>query len=197
VSVAGLVLAAGASTRFGSPKVLARLHGRPLLEHVLDALRTAGIEHIVVVLGNFADEVEDGIDWLDEVRVRNPDPRLLSGSLQVGLAAVDELDPPVRAAIVMLADQPRTRPDVIRALVAASRGSDRPIVVPRYADGGGPNPILVRHDAFDLADEANGDRGLGPLIDERPELVLEVPVDGSNPDVDTPDDLAALEGEAE
>ena len=197
MSVAGLVLAAGASTRFGSPKVLARLHGRPLLEHVLDAVRTAGIEQIVVVLGNFADEVEDGIDWLDEVRVRNPDPRLLSGSLQVGLSAVDDLDPPVRAAIVMLADQPRTRPDVIRALVAASRSSDRPIVVARYADGGGPNPILVRRDAFDLADEASGDRGLGPLLDERPELVLEVPVDGTNPDVDTLADLAALEGEEE
>jgi molybdenum cofactor cytidylyltransferase len=195
--VAAVVLAAGASTRFGSPKALAVLDGRPLLEHVLDGVREAGIDDIVVVLGHAADEIEDGIEWLDERRVRNPDPRFLSSSLQVGLAAVealaeDDADPPIRAAVVVLGDQPRTRPGVIRALMAAARTTDCPVVAPRYADGGGPNPLLLRRDAFDLADEAAGDRGLGPVLAERPELVLEVPIEGGNPDIDTPGDLAAL-----
>ena len=114
--VAALVLAAGAASRFGSPKALAAFEGRPLLEHVLDAVRTAGIEDVVVVLGHAAQEIEDGIDWLAEQRVRNPDPRLLSSSLQVGLAAVAELDPPAAAVVIALGDQPRTRPEVIRAL---------------------------------------------------------------------------------
>ncbi len=190
-----VVLAAGASTRFGSPKALAHLEGRPILEHVLDAIREAGIEEIVVVLGTAAEEIEEGIDWLDEHRVRNADPRYLSSSLQVGLAAIDDLDlePPARAALVALGDQPRMRPEVIRALLAAARSTDRPMIAPRYAGGGGPNPLLIRRDAFDLADEASGDRGLGPLLDERSDLVLEVPVEGTNPDVDTPADLAALE----
>jgi molybdenum cofactor cytidylyltransferase len=171
-----------------------------VLEHVLDAIREAGVEDIVVVLGHAAEAIEEGIEWLDERRVRNPDPRFLSSSLQVGLAAVEDLedgqddDRPIRAALVALGDQPRTRPAVIRALIAAARSTDCPIVAPRYADGGGPNPLLIRADAFDLADEANGDRGLGPLLAERPELVLEVAVEGGNADVDTPADLAALEG---
>jgi molybdenum cofactor cytidylyltransferase len=196
--VAAVVLAAGASTRFGSPKALAPLDGRPVLEHVLDAVREAGLEDIVVVLGHAAEAIEEGIEWLDERRVLNPDPGFLSSSLQVGLAAVDGLDDddegdvPIRAAVIVLGDQPRVRPAVIRALIAAARTTDCPVIAPRYADGAGPNPLLLRRDAFDLADEAGGDRGLGPLLEERPELVLEVHVDGGNPDVDTPEDLAAL-----
>jgi molybdenum cofactor cytidylyltransferase len=193
VRVAAVVLAAGAATRFGSAKALARLDGRPILEHVLDAVREAGIDEVIVVLGHGADEIEDGIDWLDEQRIRNPDPRHLSSSLQVGIAAVAAIDPPVRAAVIVLGDQPRTRPEVIRALVAAARSGDRPVVVPRYADGGGANPVVLMADAFELVDEASGDQGLGPVLASDPDLVTEVPVAGSNPDVDTPDDLARLQ----
>jgi CTP:molybdopterin cytidylyltransferase MocA/SAM-dependent methyltransferase len=190
--VAAIVLAAGAASRFGSPKALAQLDGRPLLEHVLDAVRTAGIEETIVVLGHAAQEIEDGIDWLTERRVRNPDPRLLSGSLQIGLAAIAELDPPPRAVVIVLGDQPRTRPDVIRALIVAARSSDRPVVVPRYADGGGANPVLLQAGGFGIVDEATGDRGLGPILASDPDLVLEVPVPGSNPDIDRPSDLVEL-----
>ena len=190
--IAAIVLAAGSASRFGSPKALALLDGRPLLEHVLDAVRTAGIEEIVVVLGHAAQEVEDQIDWLSEQRVRNPDPRHLSSSLQVGLSAVLDLDPPVKGVVIALGDQPRTRPEVIRALMAAGRAGDRPVVIPQYADGGGANPVLLLEDAFGLVDEASGDRGLGPILASDPDLVLEVPVGGSNPDIDRPSDLLEL-----
>jgi CTP:molybdopterin cytidylyltransferase MocA len=192
MTVAALVLAAGASSRFGSPKALAQFEGRPLLEHVLDAVREAGIDEIVVVLGHAADEIEDGIDWLSERRVRNPDPRHLASSLQVGIAAITEIDPPVRGVVIALGDQPRTRPEVIRALIGAARTTDRPVVVPHYSDGGGANPVFVRASAFELVDEATGDRGLGPMLSEDPDIVLEVAVSGSNPDVDTPADLLEL-----
>jgi CTP:molybdopterin cytidylyltransferase MocA len=192
VRVAAIVLAAGAASRFGSPKALADLDGRPLLEHVLDAVRSAGIDDTVVVLGHAAQEIEDGIDWLSERRVRNPDPRQLSGSLQIGLAAVAEFEPPVHAVLIALGDQPRTRPEVIRALISAARSADRSVVVPAYAEGGGANPVLLKAEAFGLVDEASGDRGLGPIIDSDPDLVLEVPVGGSNPDIDRPSDLVEL-----
>ena len=195
--VAAVVLAAGAASRFGSPKALARLNGRPILEHVLDAVREAGIGEVIVVLGHYADEVEEGIDWLDEQLVRNPDPRHLSSSLQVGIDAVAALDPPVRAAVIVLGDQPRTRPEVIRALLAAAKSGDRPVVIPRYAEGGGANPVVLMADAFELVDDATGDRGLGPVLASDPDLVIEVPVTGSNPDIDTPDDLARLEDAVE
>ena len=61
---------------------------------------------------------------------------------------------------------------------------------PVYADDRGRNPVLVRRPAFGLVGEASGDRGLGPVLEAHPELVSEIAVDGANPDIDTPSDLA-------
>ena len=220
--VGAVVLAAGASSRFGDVKLLAPLEGRPLLQHVLDTARAAGVGEVVVVLGDAADRIERAIRWGTERRVRNPDPSAgLSSSLRIGLAALGEGSD---AALFLLGDQPLVRLDVIRALVGArpsgatlppggampsggalpsggarpsgAASATRPVVVPRYASGGGPNPALVDRSAWWLADEASGDRGLGPVLRVHPELVLEVPVPGQNPDVDTPADLAALAGTA-
>ncbi len=96
--------------------------------------------------------------------------------------------------LVVLGDQPLLRPDVVRAVVDASRATGRAIVRPRYADDDAPNPVLVRRGAWALAAGLEGDRGLGPLLLARPDLVEEVPVAGANPDVDTPADLERLGG---
>jgi molybdenum cofactor cytidylyltransferase len=196
--VAGLVLAAGRSTRFGAPKTLAVLEGRPMLEHVLESARAAGLDPIVVVVGDDADAVETAIRWRGERRVRNPDPgRGLSSSLRLGLdelaaedLAADGAAP--EAVVVLLGDEPRTDPDVIRALVHRQATTDRPVIVSHYAAGGGANPVLITRAAFALASEAHGDRGLGPVIDVHPELVEIVDVAGSNADVDTREDLERL-----
>ncbi|HYN69359.1 MAG TPA: NTP transferase domain-containing protein [Candidatus Eisenbacteria bacterium] len=194
--VAGLILAAGSASRFGAPKALARFDGRPLLEHSLVAARAAGLEPIVVVLGAAADSIEAEVAWAGERRLRNPSPgRGLASSLAIGIDAVAGVDPPVDVVVVLLGDQPRTDPVVIRSLVSRyedGRAVGAAFVVPRYAAGSGANPVLVARSAFGLAREARGDRGLGPLIEAHPELVLVVPVDGDNPDVDTPADLVGL-----
>jgi molybdenum cofactor cytidylyltransferase len=193
VLVVAIVLAAGAGTRFGSAKQLAPLNGRPLLQHPLDALASAGIDDVVVVLGEDAAAIEAAIAWRGERRRVNPRPGDgLASSLRVGLDAAAE-DPAAEAVLVVLGDQPSIRPDVLRAVVAAAEATDRPIVRPRYAADGAPNPVLVRREAWALAAGLDGDRGLGPLIARHPDLVHELPVEGSIPDVDTPADLAALE----
>lgn len=192
MSVGGLVLAAGRSSRFGSPKALADLDGRPLLQHVLDAAAEAALDPVVVVLGDESDAIEPAIGWRAERRVRNPEPaRGLSRSLQLGLAEL-ATSAPEADAVILLGDQPRTDPAVIRRLLEAARDTELPIVAPRYAGGGGQNPVLLRRTAFGLAAGAEGDRGLGPVLTALPHLVAWVDVPGSNPDVDTPSDLAAL-----
>jgi molybdenum cofactor cytidylyltransferase len=192
VKIAGLVLAAGASSRFGGQKILARLDGRPLLEHVLETSRVAGLSPIVVVVGDAEDAIRAGIRWEGERLVRNPAPdRGLSSSLAVGLAEIARIDPAIEGAVVLLGDQPLTRPDVVAALLAAA-DDGRPVVAPQYAGGGGANPVLLRQPAFSLVAAATGDRGLGPLLASRPDLVHPVPVPGTNPDVDTAADLASI-----
>jgi molybdenum cofactor cytidylyltransferase len=197
VRTAAVVLAAGASSRFGSQKLLAPLAGRPVLQHVLDTLAAAGLADVVVVLGDAAAAIEEGIGWRSERRVVNPRPQDgLSSSLRVGLDVIAEWDPAPVAALIVLGDQPLLRPEVVWAVLqAAEADPSRPMVRTRYADDGAPNPVLVRRAAWALAAGLSGDRGLGPLLAERPELVLAVDVDGANPDIDTAADLlAAAEG---
>ncbi len=188
---AAVVLAAGASSRFGRPKALARLWGRPLLQHVLDSVAQVGVAEVVVVLGRDAETIEAALGWRSERRVRNPNPGAgLSSSLRVGL---DSVGPAQEAALILLGDQPLVRVDVIGRLLAGLASPARPIVVPRYREGGGPNPLLIHRAAWPLAGEAQSDRGLGSVLRNHSDLVVEVAVEGSNPDIDTPDELASME----
>jgi molybdenum cofactor cytidylyltransferase len=193
VRVVAIVLAAGSSTRFGSPKLLALLAGRPVLQHVLDALAATAVDHVAVVLGDGHATVEAAIAWRGERRVVNERPGDgLSSSLRVGLDAAAE-DGPAEAALVVLGDQPALQPEVVRSVLEAAAGSPALFVRARHAGDGVPNPVLVRRAGWAMAAGLSGDRGLGPLLAGRPELVLEVDVEGANPDVDTPEDLAILQ----
>jgi molybdenum cofactor cytidylyltransferase len=197
VRAAAVVLAAGASSRFGSQKLLAPLGGRPVLQHVVDTLAAAGIDDVVVVLGDAASSLEAALAWRGERRVVNPRPQDgLSSSLRIGLDGVAEWIPDAEAALIVLGDQPALQPGVVCAVVeAAAADPSRPFVRARYSRDAAPNPVLVRRSAWSLAAGLSGDRGLGPLLAGRPDLVLAVDVDGANPDVDTPADLiAAAEG---
>jgi len=192
-----VVLAAGAGRRFGGGKLLALLDDRPLVQHALDAAADWGPDALIAVLGHDADIAEQIMDWGETRRVRNPDPdRGLASSLQLGVAAAAAWDPPLDGVFVALGDQPRVRPATFRVL---ARAADRdagahPIVVPRYTGevAGVANPALLLRAAWPLVEALTGDRGMGPVIVAHPELVLAVPIEGANPDVDTPEDLRRL-----
>ncbi len=198
-----IVLAAGAGARFGGGKVVAQLDGRPILEHVLGAVRTAGIVRTVVVLGRDADLVEAAVAWDGEHRTINPSPEAgLSSSLRAGLTALERLeaaevldqDAGAAAAgvFVVLGDQPMVDPAVIRALAQAEVRDGIGFVVPRYLADDSTNPVLVLAAGRPWIAATTGDRGLGPIIAAHPELVAEVALGGGNPDIDTRADLAEL-----
>jgi molybdenum cofactor cytidylyltransferase len=201
--LAAVVLAAGRGERFGGAKQLALLEGRPLLAHVLEAVASvrpsfADLVDVVVVVGFHAEEVERAVAVAVAASagsaglrvVRNPDPsRGLSSSLRTGLAS---LGPDIDGALIVLGDQPRVRPDVIEAIADAWAAGAAVAVVPRYAAGGGHNPALLDRRAWHLASGLTGDRGMASIMTGDPTLALVVDVAGSNPDVDTPADLAAL-----
>lgn len=190
---AAIVLAAGAGSRFGDGKLTTALGGRPILQHVLDTAGETGLRPVIVVLGHSAEAVEARMRWRGELRVRNKAPeRGLASSLKAGFRALDGETQGTEAALILLGDQPFVSRAVIGALLSEPVDAARPIVVPRYAADAAPNPVLLYRSAWDLVSEVAGDRGLGPLMAARPSLVRQVPVAGSNPDIDTPADLAAL-----
>ena len=147
--VPGLVLAAGEGRRFGGPKQLAQLDGRPLLAHVVAAAR-AVLDPVVVVLGARAEQVRAGVALGGVAVVECPDwADGMSASLRCGLRALGEAE----AVVVLLGDQPLVTPDVLRAVLAAGAPA-------RAAYDGVPgHPVLLDAGLLARADALRGDAG--------------------------------------
>jgi molybdenum cofactor cytidylyltransferase len=179
--VAAVILAAGASTRFGSPKQLARVGERTMLETVVGIAREAGLDPVLAV-------VPAGLPVPAEaVPVPNHAPeRGMSHSLQLGIGA---LPPEVSAAVILLGDQPTLPGSTVRAIVGA-RGAGR--IIAASSDGLALPPVLIERSAFATVEGLHGDIGLRELIRSDPELVHMVNVETVPPDVDTPADLERL-----
>ncbi|HST24698.1 MAG TPA: nucleotidyltransferase family protein [Gaiellaceae bacterium] len=163
--IAAVVLAAGAATRFGSPKQ------QLLVEGVLERVRAAGIADVVVVAGAYDLEASAPVvhcpDW-----ERGP-----GASLRCGLLALpDETE----AAIVALADGPDLSPTAIERVVGAWRAHGDDVLAASYGGERG-HPVLLARAAWDSVPD-EGARALAPLL---------VPCDdfGAPGDVDYPDDL--------
>jgi nicotine blue oxidoreductase len=190
--VAGLVLAAGGGSRYGSPKALVRLRGRLLVERAAELLAAGGCDPVVVVLGAAADQVLAAAR-LPRTGVRtvvNPDwPTGMGSSLRVGLAAVPAA---AEAVVVTLVDTPGLGPESVRRLVAA--GDPDGAAQATYGGRRGHPVLLGRTVIAEVAAAATGDRGAGPWLAAHPERVRLVPCDGTGDprDVDVPDDLAAV-----
>ena len=184
--IGGLVLAAGAATRFGAPKQLAELDGRPLLEHSLRTMTAAPVGRVVVVLGSHADEIVAAVD------LHGADPLVCprwekgqAASLACGLAELASCE----AVVVTLGDQPRISPDAIRRVIAARNGA----AAVRATYGGDPgHPVLLEQELFEPLRNVSGDRGARNLL--LSVQVHDVPCDdlGGGEDVDTPAELDAL-----
>ena len=193
--LAAVVLAAGRGVRFGgdTPKPLLELGGRPLVRHAVDAARASGLAPVVVVVG--ADGVAAALEadvHSGAVRLaRNDAPeRGISSSLQAALRAL-EPDAGVHGVVVGLADQPLVGADAYRRLAAAFAGGAG-LAVATYAGTRG-NPVLIGRAYWNEAMALTGDEGARVLI--RRHGAVEVPCDGTGQptDVDTPQDLIALE----
>ena len=190
--VAGLVLAAGGGSRYGSPKALVRLRGRLLVERAAELLAAGGCDPVVVVLGAAADQVLAAAR-LPRTGVRtvvNPDwPTGMGSSLRVGLAAVPA---EAEAVVVTLVDTPGLGPESVRRLVTA--GGPDGAAQATYGGRRGHPVLLGRTVITEVAAAATGDRGAGPWLAAHPERVRLVPCDGTGDprDVDVPDDLAAV-----
>jgi molybdenum cofactor cytidylyltransferase len=189
--VAGLVLAAGGSSRLGRPKQLLPYRGATLLGHVVATARECGFDQLVVALGGAADEVRSAVDLSGaDVVVNDAFGDGCSSSIAAALPA---LDPRADLLVLMLGDQPGVSPGTVRALIDG-RG-DTPLAVCRYRDGRG-HPFAFARSVFGDLAALHGDKGVWKLLDRRVE-VREVAVPGSVPlDVDTWDDYRAVLGAA-
>ena len=190
--VSAVLLAAGSGSRFGGGKLLAPYRGRPLIAASLANLAEAPVDETVVVVGDDAGRLRPVCEPYGVRIVENADWRRgQSTSVRAGLVA---LGAEVRAAVVLLADQPLVGAGAVERLVAAfERGAE--VAVATY-DGERRNPVLFSRAVWPLLEaELSGDEGARAVLRRHPDLVTEVSCDGvGDPaDVDTPEDLRALE----
>ena len=194
-----LVLAAGLGSRFGGGKLHSLYRGEPLLSHVLAVVQASSARGLlaggyVVIAGD--DERALGLVRAAGLRplVNNSPGEGLSGSLRLGLEALEHAGQAV-AAMVFLADQPRVSLEVVERLVSAWSSGSGSIIRPRYAAGPDVpgHPVLLPRSLWHRARQLQGDQGFNavPASISRETVVIDVP--GNNPDVDTVADLERLE----
>lgn len=177
MSVAGLVLAAGAGTRYGQPKAPVVIEGERMVDHAVRVLREGGCEPVLVVLGAWVGAV-DGAD----VIVNNQWPEGMGSSLRAGLTSLASLDGP-DAALVTLVDLPGLTPEAVRRLVDC----DADIAVACY-DGERGHPVRFARQYWDeVIESAQGDEGARRMLRGRADVTLiEVGDVASGYDVDAP-----------
>jgi CTP:molybdopterin cytidylyltransferase MocA len=176
----GVVLAAGEGRRFGGLKQLARVGGRPLVEHAVAAVRD--LDRVVVVLGARANEVRAGADLAGTEVVVCPEwAEGMGASLRHGLAAARDAG----EVVIVLADQPFITPEVVARVRAASGDAVRATY-----EGAPGHPVVIRRPVLARAGELRGDRGFRDLLAGVTEVEC---ADLADPtDIDTQDDLEVV-----
>ena len=190
--IAGILLAAGKSTRMGSNKLLTSVSGKPMIRHSAEALLASSAGPVLVVTGHERERVVEALQGLAVQFIDNPAYASgLASSLKAGLAAVPA---DADGAIVALGDMPLVAGRHVNRLIAAfSPAEKRTIIVPVHGGERG-NPVLWGREHFEEMLSLDGDRGAKSLMEKHEDHITEIAMrsDAVLADFDTPEALARL-----
>ena len=194
---AGIILAAGASVRFGQPKQLIKLRGKYLVERVLDAALKSRLDLVVLVLGHEYQSILQALGAKErhpqlEIVINHQYREGQSSSLKAGLVSVRKA---YSSVMYLLADQPMVNSTIIDLLLDQFHGSGREICVPVFEEQRG-NPTIFKRSIYEEIMMIDGDIGARDLIAKNADRVLYVKI--KDPlcffDIDSPEDLKRLQG---
>lgn len=182
--IAGLLLAAGASSRLGHPKQLMEIDGIPLVRRAaLNALATA-CDRVFVVVGANRAPVVAAMAGLDVEIVENRGwPEGIGSSLRVGIRWVEACEPGYDAVLIMLVDQYKVGVEHLDRLIAAFRQSG--IIAASEYDGAPGVPALFPSLYFRALRELAGDTGAKSLLGKPCSQVVRIPCPDASFDLDT------------
>jgi molybdenum cofactor cytidylyltransferase len=185
-----LVLAAGAGSRFGSPKQLVRIGGEALLQRAVSRATEVGGHAVTVVLGAHAAELTPLLRHSSAtVLINRHWEEGLASSLRLG---VGQLPGSTAAVLVTLADQAAITTFDLRRLAGAWRRQPDSVIAASYEGHTGVPAVFPRH-AFAALLALRGDMGARPVLSQLADRVLRVPMPHAAIDIDTPEDLLKLE----
>lgn len=196
MSVAILILAAGASARMGGrDKLLEPVAGQPLLRRLAEAACTTGAR-VFVTLPPGADARRAALTGLDIDIVEVPDAAEgMAASLRAGIAA---LPPGTAAVLVQLADMPEIGAEGLRAVLQAAEAAPGAILRATAEDGTPGHPVVFPKRFFPQLKALSGDRGARDILKAHTGEVIAVPLPGRQAltDLDTPEDWADWRGKS-
>ena len=184
--IVGVVLGAGRSTRFGSPKQLLPFGDTSLLGQAVRNANASGLDRVVVVLGRASGELRSSVDFGRAEVVENT--AYGTGCASSLLAGMDAAGEDCEALVLLLGDQPGVRPGFIDSVLSAWRQGRPWASVTSYVGGLG-HPFVFARETFGELRALHGDKAVWKLIEAYPEKVRRVEINVAlPPDVDTPED---------
>ena len=191
--IGAVVLAAGASTRIGTPKQLLQFRGQTFLRRAASVALEAGCRPVVVVTGANAAACRESLRGFDVLEAENQRWESgMSSSVRVGVEALVTPNPRIAAVVLMLCDQPFVTRDVIVGLVKAHYETGCSIVASRFGGSYGVPALFGKAHFAELA-TLEGAAGAKQVIQKRLQKVQLLPFPEGEIDVDTPDDFARLQ----
>ena len=192
VGVGAVVLAAGSSSRMGSPKQTLQFRGESLLRRAVLAAIGAGCRPVVVVTGAHSELSRREFEGLDVHEVLNTGWETgMASSVRLGVEGLVNEHADVSAAVLLLCDQPHVTAEVISALVAAHRATGALVVASAYGGSFGVPALFGRALFAELA-RLEGAAGAKQIIKRYAAEAHFLPFPGGEVDVDTPDDFLRL-----
>jgi molybdenum cofactor cytidylyltransferase len=187
-----IILAAGASSRLGSPKQLLDYSGTTLLQHSIEVAQAANVDSVVVVLGANADIIRSEISNTTANVVVNPEWKEgMASTIRFGLQTLVKLNPEVDAVVFMVADQPFVTADLLNDLIVLNKKEQRSIVASKYGTTFG-TPVLFTKRFFPELLELTGDVGAKSLVRKYLDETAFVPFTKGEIDIDTVEDYKNL-----
>jgi molybdenum cofactor cytidylyltransferase len=187
--VYAIILAAGASSRMGSPKQLLEWRNLPLLERVISNARSLLNERISVVLGAHNEAIQTAIDLGAVATIVNPDwQEGMASSIRVG---VNALPASAEAVLILLCDQPLVNATHLQSLLVAWQQAPTHIVASQYHHSVGV-PALFPAEFFQHLLALKGDRGAKSILRQFECRLLKIPLPEAELDIDCADDFYYL-----
>lgn len=186
MKIAAILLAAGESSRAGTPKPLLPWFGATLVERQVQALLRAGVSDVFVVTGHRAEEVRPYLRGAHVHPVFNPDYR--EGKVTSVRAGVAALPPHTQAVVILGVDQPRPV-WLLRRVLEAHSAKQALITCPRYAGRGGHPLVLDGSLAGELEAISEGGQGLRQVLRAHADQInwVEVETPLARLDLNTPE----------